>query len=94
MSDYQDLALFLLPAEVEAQERAAKRAEWNSHFEQVEWIAPYDCADGTPAGSRRIGIRCPACGAVEVSGFVLALNHGLDPGVPKPAGFTRCAKML
>lgn len=68
----------------DAEARVRRRAEWKAGFERADWIAPYDTADGKPAGTVYKGYRCPdpACGKIEPSGFILALNHGFDPDIP------------
>ena len=50
--------------------------------EHADWIAPYDCADGTKKGSVRPGWRCPACGVVEPNKFLLQNNHWVDADNP------------
>jgi hypothetical protein len=42
---------------------------------------PYDCGRGRE-GDRVQGIRCPTCGGVEHSPYLLSLNHGWDPDIP------------
>jgi hypothetical protein len=73
-----------------AVERAeAARAEWVARFERAGWVAPHDCADGTPRGAVKPGWRCPDpdCAQVEPTAFALAINHGWDPDVPGHAPF-------
>lgn len=68
----------------EAEARLAARAEWEARFERADWIAPWDCADGTPKGAVTSGWRCPdpECGRIEPNSYLLSINHGFDPGVP------------
>lgn len=76
-------------------EREQQLLTWQARFERADWIAPEDCADGTPKGAVRSGWRCPdpECGEVEPSAFVLAINHGFDPDVPGRQRFDgRCAQ--
>jgi hypothetical protein len=71
-------------AEQERAAEAQRRTEWRALFEPADWIAPYDCADGTPAGTAVPGWLCPDpdCGVIEPNGCVLGINHGLDPDRP------------
>ncbi|WP_043736184.1 hypothetical protein [Nocardia asiatica] len=64
---------------------AARREAWAARFQRADWITPSAGTDGTPARTVRTGWRCPACGHVEPNGFVLAINHGLDPDTPPTA---------
>ncbi|AOS94910.1 MULTISPECIES: hypothetical protein [Mycobacterium avium complex (MAC)] len=69
-----------------SERRRRERVLWASLFERADWVAPYDCADGTAKGTAILGWRCPdpACQQIEPNGFLLAINHGFDPHVPDP----------
>lgn len=60
---------------------AEMKAAWKSRMIPAEWVAPYDCMAG-PAGTVVQGWKCPACGKIEINGFVLSINHGIDPDIP------------
>lgn len=64
--------------------RQLERDSWRAQFERADWVAPWDCADGTPKGTVRSGWRCPdpACGQIELNAFLLSINHGFDPDIP------------
>lgn len=88
LGEAQQLDLFGdVQREIDASERRGReRRLWTSLFERAAWIAPYDCADGTPKGMAKLGWRCPdpACRQIEPNGFLLSINHGFDPDVPDP----------
>ena len=62
----------------------------------VTWTAPWDCGDMTPAGTVLPSLRCPLCGAMEVTESLLGSVHGVaedrpeswDPG--HPGAWTEC----
>jgi hypothetical protein len=97
MSDTQlDLFGDVERAEAERDRKAEQRRAWYASFERADWIAPYDCQDGTKAGEAISGWRCPDpdCGEVEPSAFSLSINHGFDPTVPgRQTWDGRCIKL-
>ncbi|WP_213573299.1 hypothetical protein [Rhodococcus sp. USK13] len=72
---------------------AAAKGAWRDRMVPADWVAPYDCGYG-PAGTVVSGWRCPACGKVEPNGYILLINHGIDPHIPGDEGFlTECISM-
>ncbi len=60
------------------------RAEWERAVRQhpdgtpVVWVAPWDCADGTPKGTEQPGWRCPHCARIEANEYHLGASHCMD----------------
>lgn len=83
-------------AEDRAAQRAREAAEWQARFERADWVAPWDCSSGMKKGESTLGWRCPACGDIEPNSYLLGINHGLDPEIPRSGmeiRFTECTSM-
>lgn len=88
------------PAAARARRIAAARAElerracWWPDGTRVEWVAPWDCGDGTPAGTVLQGWRCWHCGQIEVNQYMLAVSHGLVDYYPESLERVECARQI
>ena len=73
----------LAVAEQQQDATATLRGQWEALVRYwpdgtpVTWTAPWDCADGTPEGSVVPAYRCPLCGQVAGSEFLLGNDHGM-----------------
>lgn len=83
-------------AEQDARDREQERADWLARFERADWIAPWDTAGGMKKGESALGWRCPdpECRDIELSSYLLVIEHGWDPYEPGHEPFDgRCHRL-